>query len=100
MDENRKRSYPADFLVQPEEIYIPVRISKIQELLNKGQSKKVFFEARKNVYSLTIGNYTLEEILDYTSFVINQWLPYCHFYFLNKDYFTPFRQSQNEYFLI
>ena len=64
LDENRKPLYPADFSVKPEEVYKIVSISKIKELLNKEQNQKVSFEARKNVYSLTSGNFTLEEIVN------------------------------------
>ncbi len=64
LDENRRPLYPADFTVRPEEVYEIVSISKIQELLNQGQNQQIFFEARKNVYSLTNGDFTLEEIAD------------------------------------
>ena len=61
---DREPLYPADFTVQPDEVYKIVSISKIQELLNQGQNQQIFFEARKNVYSLTNGGFTLEEISD------------------------------------
>lgn len=61
---NREPLYPADFSVKPEEVYKLVSVSKIVELLNRGQNQQVFFEVRKNVYSLTNGDYTLEEIVD------------------------------------
>lgn len=62
LDENRKPLQPNNFKVQPEEIYKIVSVSKIKELLNKGQNHQIFFEVRKNVYSLTYGNNTLEEV--------------------------------------
>ncbi|MEJ2615869.1 MAG: hypothetical protein P8Z35_13000 [Ignavibacteriaceae bacterium] len=61
---DRKPLYPADFSVQPKEVYKIVSVSKIKELINQGQNQQIFFEARKNVYSLTNGDFTLEEISD------------------------------------
>lgn len=61
---DRKPLFPADFSVQPEEVYKIVSVSKIQALINQGHNQQIFFEARKNVYSLTNGDFTLEEISD------------------------------------
>jgi hypothetical protein len=67
---DRKPLYPAYISVQHNEVYKIVSISKIQELMNQGQNQQIFFEARKNVYSLTNGEFTLEEIQDCPPFCI------------------------------
>lgn len=64
LSSDRKPLYPADFTVQPDEVYKIVTVSIIKELINQGQNKQIFFEARKDVSSLTNGNFTLEEISD------------------------------------
>ncbi|MFZ0455961.1 MAG: hypothetical protein WCE54_08935 [Ignavibacteriaceae bacterium] len=64
LSENREPLFPGGFSVQPGEVYKIVSVSKIQELLYQGQNQQIFFEVRKNVYSLTNGSFTLEEIVD------------------------------------
>ncbi len=62
--EGRKPLFPDSLLVQPEEVYKLVSVSKIKELINKGQNQQTFFEERQNVFSISNGDYTLEEIVN------------------------------------
>ena len=62
--EGRKPLFPDNLSVQPEEVFKIVSVSKIKELLNQGQNKSTFFEERENVYTISNGDYTLEEIVD------------------------------------
>lgn len=64
LDEGRKPLYPDNLSVQPEKVFEIVSVSKIKELLNKGQNQQTFFEERTNVFSISNGEYTLEEILN------------------------------------
>jgi hypothetical protein len=58
----RNPLYPKNISITPDEVFVVVSTSKVEELINKGQGLQTFFEKRKDVFSVTNGNYTLEEI--------------------------------------
>jgi hypothetical protein len=63
LGDGRKSIYPSDLMnVSPDEVFKMASISKVKELLNSGKSSQTFVEQRKNVLSITNGNYTLEEV--------------------------------------
>ncbi len=60
VDNNRVVIFPSGATVQPSEIFHVYSISKVSELISLGGGGTINFEVRENVFSLTIGNYTLE----------------------------------------
>ncbi len=61
LDENRKPLFPDSISVKADEVFKLLSVSKVLELLKQGQSQQTFFENRGNVFSITNGNYTLEQ---------------------------------------
>ena len=61
LDESRNPLYPSNLSIDPEDVYELFSVSKVEELLKQGESKQTFFEKRKNVFSITNANYTLEQ---------------------------------------
>ncbi len=58
----RKPLYPEGISVNPDEVFNVVSSSKVNELLDKGRNSQTYFEKRMDIFSITNGNYTLEEI--------------------------------------
>lgn len=57
---NRKVLLPSGFSVNSSEVFHVYSTSIVQELLNSGNSKVAYIEQRKEVLTITNGNYTLE----------------------------------------
>ncbi|OGU75849.1 MAG: hypothetical protein A2V93_01080 [Ignavibacteria bacterium RBG_16_34_14] len=60
LDNNRKVLLPAGFSVSSSEVFHVYSTSIVQELLDNGGSQVTYIEQRKEVLTITNGNYTLE----------------------------------------
>lgn len=61
LGDNRKLLYCSDNFVEQNQVFHLYSKSKVLELLNKGNKQTVILENRQNVFSITVGNYTLEK---------------------------------------
>lgn len=61
LGDNRKLLYCSDNFVEQNQVFHLYSKSKVIELLNKGNKQTVILENRQNVFSITVGNYTLEK---------------------------------------
>ena len=66
LKEGRALLYPAGFSVKSDEKYATYSKSKVEELLNSGKADTTVVEQRKEVMSVSNGQYTME---------IMQWCP-------------------------
>ena len=60
LGDNRKVLLPAGFSVSSSEVFHVYSTSIVQELLDNGGSQVTYIEQRKEVLTITNGNYTLE----------------------------------------
>jgi hypothetical protein len=61
LGDRRKPIYPTtSFIVGPEDVYNMYSKLIVLELLNKSKGEAVYMESRKEVFSITYGDYTLE----------------------------------------
>lgn len=60
LGDNRKVLLPAGFSVSSSEVFHMFSTSIVQDLLNNGNSPVTYIEQRKEVLTITNGNYTLE----------------------------------------
>jgi hypothetical protein len=60
LKEGRAVLYPTGFSPKPDEKYAAYSKSKVEELLNLGKADTTVIEQRKDVISVTNGQYTLE----------------------------------------
>ena len=67
--EGRVLLYPAGFSVKADEKYATYSKSKVEELLNSGKADTTVVEQRKEVMSVTNGQYTME--------IMNWCPPFC-----------------------
>jgi len=61
LGDNRKLLYCTDNFIDSNQVFHLYSKSKVLELLNKGSEQTVILENRRNVFSITVGNYTLEK---------------------------------------
>jgi hypothetical protein len=61
LGEKRNPLYPRDSSFSAEVIFRILSVSKLKELLNKGQNKKTNIEERQNAFTISNGNYLLEQ---------------------------------------
>lgn len=60
LGDNRKVLLPAGFSVSSSEVFHVYSTSIVQELLDNGNTSMTYIEQRKEVLTITNGNYTLE----------------------------------------
>lgn len=60
LDNNRKVLYPEYKSVNSEDVFTLYSVSVLKDLLSEGKTAFVYIEQRKEVLTITSGNYTLE----------------------------------------
>ncbi|MBK7980263.1 MAG: hypothetical protein IPK06_09775 [Ignavibacteriae bacterium] len=60
LGDQRKVISPNTIAIESSEVFHMYSKSKVIEILIKGGNTQTYFENRKNVFSITNGNYTLE----------------------------------------
>ena len=60
LDNNRKLLYPAKAEYSDTDVFTAYNVSAVNELLSKSNSQSVVIEQRREVLSVSLGNYTLE----------------------------------------
>lgn len=61
LDNNRNPLYPDGLIISNSDVFTVFSISLITELLADGNEALTYFENRQSVFTLTNGNYTLEQ---------------------------------------
>ena len=60
LGDGRKVLYPGSVKVEPEDVFILYSKSVIEDLISVGDADSIYFEQRKEVFSVTVGNVTME----------------------------------------
>ena len=60
LNQDRKVLYPENATVKPEEVFSMYSKSVVEDLISVGDADSVYFQQRKDVLSITIGNITME----------------------------------------
>lgn len=60
LNQNRQVLYPEGLIINSKEVFTVFSKSVVEDLISVGNSKAVYFEQRGKVFSVTVGNVTME----------------------------------------